>query len=133
MGEVALHQEVTARWVLRELFVEMHFESVRVGEDGNPDHEAVYLIGRDEKRDEYVLNLFDTAGVSAKPVPGVGIREGNSIRFRFDYDGGPWVNTFTWHPADGTWRHVITYEQNGKHVTFAEKELVARNEPAPGF
>lgn len=127
MGHAELHQEVKARWILKGLFVEMRFESVRIGEGGNPDYEAVYLMGRDEARDAYVLHLFDTAGVSARPVPGIGIREGDSIRFRFDYDGGPWFNTFTWLPARGSWKNVITHDEGGRTVTFAEKELT----PAP--
>lgn len=126
MGASALYQEVTARWILKGLFVELRFTSVRVGEGGNPDYEAVYLIGHDPARHEYVLHLFDTAGVSSKPVHGVGIREGDSIRFRFDYEGGPWFNTFTWIPPVRSWRNVITHEEQGKTVTFAEKELTPR-------
>ena len=45
MSDTALYQEVNARWVLRELFVEMRFSPVRVAEGGNPDYEALYLIG----------------------------------------------------------------------------------------
>ncbi len=124
MGDASLHQAVVAKGALADLFVEMHFTAVHPGEDGNPAYEAIYLIGRDEKRDRYVLNLFDTAGVVTKPVPGVGIRDGNSIRFQFDYDSGPWFNTFTWLPKSRTWRSVITFQEAGQVRTFAEKELI---------
>ena len=127
MGEVALFQDVVGRWVLRRLFVEMKLSPIRVGEDGNPDYEAMYLIGYDRKRDDFVLHLFDTYGVSSKPVPGVGKREGNSLSFKFDYEGGPWLNTFTWLPERKAWKNVITYHQDGKETTFAEKTL----EPVP--
>src|SRR5207249_8034184 len=82
MGDTALYQEVNAKWVLRELFVEMRFSSVRVAEGGNPDYEALYLIGHDEKTTEYVLHLFDTFGVTSKPVPGIGTRKDNTVRDR---------------------------------------------------
>ncbi len=127
MGDVSLFQDVVGRWVLRGLFVEMRLSPVRVGESGNPDYEAMYFIGHDKKKDEYILHLFDTYGVSSKPVPGVGNREGNSIRFKFDYEGGPWFNTFTWLPERKAWKNVITYDQQGKEATFAEKNL----EPVP--
>ncbi len=123
MGDVALYQEATAERVLDDLFVEMRFRSIRVGADGNPDYAAVYLIGREPKSGLYVLSLFDTAGVAAPPVPGLGTREGNSVRFHFEYAGGPWTNTFTWIPTTRSWRHVITHEEAGKTVTFAQKEL----------
>ncbi len=71
MGDVALYQEVNTKWVLRELFVEMRFSPVKAGEGGNPDYEALYLIGHDKKTGEYVLHLFDTFGVTSKPVPGM--------------------------------------------------------------
>ena len=62
---------------------------VRVAEEGNPDYEALYLIGHDEKTTEYVLHLFDTFGVTSKPVPGIGTRKDNTVRFKFDYAVGP--------------------------------------------
>ena len=125
MGDIALYQEVNARWVLRELFVEMRCSPVRIGEGGNPDYEALYLIGYDKKTDEYILHLFDTFGVTSKPVPGVGQRKDNSIRFKFDYEVGPWYNTFTWEAIMRSWKNIITYEhKDGNKGTFAEKELV---------
>jgi len=124
MGDIALYQNVEARWVLRENFVEMHFTPTRVGEGGNPDYEALYLIGLDKKTGEYVLHLFDTFGVTSKPVPGIGTRKDNSVRFRFDYTVGPWFNTFTWDPARRSWKNIITYDQkDGSEGTFAVKEL----------
>jgi len=47
-----------------KLFVEMRFTPVRIGEEGNPDYEALYLVGYDKKTTEYVLHLFDTFGVT---------------------------------------------------------------------
>jgi len=110
-GDTALYQEVNAKWVLRELFLEMRFSPLRVGEGGNPDYEALYLIGYDKKTGEYVLHLFDTFGVTSKPIPGIGVRKDNSVRFRLDYSVGPWFNSFTWDPARRFWKNIITYEQ----------------------
>jgi hypothetical protein len=124
MGDTALHQEVNAKWALRDLFVEMRCSPVKVGEGGNPDYEALYLVGYDKKTAEYVLHLFDTFGVTSKPVPGIGLRKDSSIRFRFDYTVGPWFNTFTRDPGQKFWKNIITYERkDGSEGTFAVKEL----------
>jgi hypothetical protein len=125
MGDTALYQEVNAKWILRETFLEVRCRPVRPGEGGNPDYEALYLIGYDKKTGEYILHLFDTFGVTSKPVPGIGQRKDNTIRFRLDYEVGPWFNTFTWDPGQKTWKNIITYEQkDGLKGTFAEKELI---------
>jgi hypothetical protein len=125
MGDTALYQEVNAKWVLRESFVEIRFSPARVGEGGNPDYEALYLIGYDKKTNEYVLHLFDTFGVTSKPVPGIGTRKDNLIRFKFDYTVGQWYNTFTWDPAQRSWKNMITYERkDGSEGPFAVKELI---------
>ena len=126
MGNSALHQEVVAEWVLDGLMLQMRFSPVRIGEGGNPDYHAIYLIGRDQKTDKYVLHLFDTFGVSSHPVPGIGERRSNTLSFRFDYDSGPWFNTFHWEPSAGTWKNRITHREGGKELTFAEKELIPK-------
>jgi len=124
MGDTALYQEVTAKWILRETFLEVHCTPVRVGENGNPDYEALYLIGYDMKTGDYILHLFDTYGVTSKPVPGIGKHKDNAIRFTFNYDIGPWYNTFTWDPNKKSWKNTITYEhKDGNKGTFAEKDL----------
>lgn len=125
MGDTAIYQKVEARWVLRETFVEVQCSPTRQGEGGNPDYEALYLMGYDKKAGEYVLHLFDTFGATSKPIPGIGKRQDNSVRFKFDYEVGPWYNTFTWNPDRKSWKNTITYEQkDGLKGTFAEKELI---------
>jgi len=72
-----------------------------------------------------VLHLFDSFGVTLKPVQGIGERKDNSIRFKFDYTVGPWFNTFTWEPGRKSWKNMITFERkDGSEGTFAEKELI---------
>ncbi len=126
MGDSVLHQEVVAEWVLHDLMLQIRFSSVRIGEGGNPDYQALYLIGHDQKTHEYVLHLFDTFGVSARPVLGIGERRGNRLSFRFDYDTGPWYNIFDWDSSSGRWKNKITYQEGEKELTFAEKELIPK-------
>lgn len=123
MGDKILLQKAVGRWVLKGLFVELRFRAVQVGKEGNPSYEAIYLIGYDDNAGNYVLNLFDTFGVTSRPVPGLGKRGGNTIRFVFSHDAGPFVNAFTWHPKECSWTMLLTSEENGKTKVFAEKQM----------
>jgi hypothetical protein len=123
MGDKKLFQKAVGRWVLNGLFIELRFRAIRIGEGGNPPYEAIYLIGYDSKLKNYVLHLFDTFGVTSNPVAGIGKRNGNSIRFEFSYDSGPFINTFTWHPKRRAWTMTLVSLIEGKTETFARKEM----------
>lgn len=127
MGDRTLFQKAVGRWVLNGLFLELRFKAIRIGQAGNPPYEAIYLIGCDKRTGEYVLNLFDTFGVTSKPVPGVGKLGGNTIRFVFSHDTGLFINVFTWHPEQHSWTMLLTFEEEGKTKVFAEKEMARSN------
>jgi hypothetical protein len=126
MGDTKLFQEAVGRWVLKGLFIELRFHAVRIGESGNPPYEAIYLIGYDSKLDNYVLHLFDTFGVTSNPVAGIGKRNGNTIRFEFAYNSGPFTNVFTWHPKKLMWTMKLTSAAEGKTQAFAQKEMTRK-------
>lgn len=124
MGDKALFQNVVGRWVLNGLFLELRFKATHVGKEGNPPYEAIYLISRNDKTGDYVLNLFDTFGAGAEPVPAIGKLHDNAIRFVFAYDAGPFTNEFTWHPRQRSWTMLLASEEKGKTAVFAKKEMV---------
>lgn len=95
MGDKNLLQKAVGRWVLNDLFLELRFKAIQIGKEGNPSYEAIYLIGCDNKTGDYVLNLFDTFGVTSKPVPGLGKLEHNAIRFVFTHDTSLFINVFS--------------------------------------
>jgi len=123
MDDKSLFQNVVGQWVLNGLFLELRFEATQIGKEGNPPYEAIYLIGRDSKTGNYVLNLFDTVGVTSRPVPGIGELKGNTVRFVFTYDNSLFVNAFTWHPKQHSWTMLLTSEEGGKTTLFAKKEM----------
>lgn len=123
MGDKKLFQKVVGRWVLKELLIELRFRAIKIGEGGNPPYEALYLIGFDSQLENYVLHLFDTFAVTSNPVAGIGKRSGNTIRFEFSYDSGPFINTFTWHPKRRAWTMTLISLIEGKTETFARKEM----------
>ncbi len=127
MGDKTLFQKAIGRWVLNDLFLELSFRAVQIGKQGNPPYEAIYLIGHDKKSGDYVLNLFDTFGVTSKPVPGVGKLRGNTVNFVFSHDSGPFMNVFTWHPKKHSWTMLLASEEKGKTKVFAEKEMTPSN------
>jgi len=119
MGNTPLRQSVTARWILNGLFVEMVFKSTLTGSP----YEAVYLIGYNSDEDVFVLNLFDTFGVSTKPSPGMGKRDEDSIPFIFDYADGPFTNHFIWDDQAQSWRFEQTFIKNNTRQVFATKHM----------
>jgi len=123
MGDKTLLQKAVGRWVLNGLFLDLRFKAMQIGKEGNPPYEAIYLIGCDNKTGDYVLNLFDTFGVTSRPAPGLGKLEGNTIRFVFTHDTGPFINVFTWNPRQHSWRMLLMSEEEGKTIVFATKEM----------
>ncbi|MGD0160114.1 MAG: hypothetical protein ABSB89_07435 [Candidatus Bathyarchaeia archaeon] len=123
MGDKNLLQKAVGRWVLNDLFLELRFKAIQIGKEGNPPYEAIYLIGCDNKTGDYVLNLFDTFGVTSKPVPGLGKLEHNAIRFVFTHDTSLFINVFTWYPRKRSWTMLLTSQKEGKTKIFAKKEM----------
>jgi hypothetical protein len=126
MGNVPLRQEVEARWVLGNRYVEMRCRSVLPSDPGMQPYEAIYLIGHHAASAQYVLHLFDTFGVALHPVPGIGVQEGNSIPFIFAYDQGPFLNRFTWDSEMDTWEHELVDQSEESPRLFARKRLRRR-------
>lgn len=124
MGEVALRQEVEARWILGGNYVWMHCRSVTADDNPTAGYEAIYLFGFDESAQVYVMHLFDTTEVPSEYVLGKGAREGDSIPFLFAYGDIPFYNILTWHAERGGWSFRQTYEKEGEMRNFATKEMV---------
>lgn len=101
-----LENTMTARWVLQHQFVEVHM----IDPASPPQYEATVHIGFDPAKSRYVAHWCDNFGAGLSSV-GSGTRNGDSVEFRFEYDDGPFFNTFTWHPDDHSW----TFEgENGQ-------------------
>jgi hypothetical protein len=48
------------------------------------------------------------------------IRDGNSLRFTFEYPDGPFHTTFRWFPESGTWQWLMEQKnKEGKWTNFA--------------
>lgn len=89
---------VTASWILNHQFMQVRMRDA----DSPPAYEAQVLIGYRADRSEYVALWADTWGGQYSAM-GRGTRHGNAIEFRFEYDDGPFFNTFAWDAATGRW------------------------------
>lgn len=93
-----IHNTLDCRWILQHQFIEMHMLDTA----SPPQYEATVLVGYDPDHDRYVAHWCDSFGPGVSSV-GFGTRTGNSVEFRFQYNDGPFFNTFTWHPDSRTW------------------------------
>ena len=98
MGDSVRH-DAEARWVLRHQF--LHLQMTDVNQP--PAYAAHVYIGYDSTAHRYVAHWLDTTGGEASTTIGVGHRDGDTLRFRFDYPDAPFRTTFV-HRADGTRR-----------------------------
>jgi Protein of unknown function (DUF1579) len=121
MGETPLRRVVEAKGTLGDLFVEVHRRSVLEAPAGQLPYEALYYIGYDSESERYVMHLLDTYGPRFSRTLGIGERQGNRISFVFEYDGGPFTNTFTWHADSEEWTFDLIFLEDGAVHTFATK------------
>lgn len=115
--------ENTARasWVLNHQFLQLHMKDVAEP----PRYEAIVLIGFVHADQQYLAYWTDTYGAKFAGV-GRGRRSGNAIEFRFDYDSGPFFNTFSWFPEKKQWVFRMESQNTaGARQLFAVDTLTA--------
>jgi hypothetical protein len=111
-----VHNTMHAEWVLEHQFLQVHMRDVA----SPPAYEAIVLIGFDASQDRYVAHWTDNFGGQYSAI-GYGKRVGDSVEFEFAYPDGPFYNTFSWIPQDGSWRfRGESVDENGKRQLFAD-------------
>jgi hypothetical protein len=118
------HHELRAEWVLNHQFLVLHEKTAAGAPKTKSRYEAVWYFGYDAVSERYVLHLMDVFGARFSETLGYGVRDGNRIRFTFEYPDGPFHNTYVWHPETGTWEwRMEQKDKNGKWTPFAEFKL----------
>jgi len=124
MGQSA-HHEVRADWVLNHQFLNIREKTTAGAPASEHRYEASWFLGYDSISERYVMHLLDVFGGRFSETLGYGIRDGNLIRFVFEYPDGPFRTTYQWLPQDGTWQWVMEQKDKaGKWATFADVKLV---------
>jgi len=123
MGRVA-HHEVQAEWVLNHQFLRIHEKTDAGAPDSEKRYEATWFLGYDPISERYVLHLLDVFGGRYSETLGYATRDGNAIRFVFEYSDGPFHTTFRWSPGMDTWQWILEQkDKDGKWTNFADLNL----------
>ena len=110
--------KVEVRWVLNHQFLQIHEVSIEAKPDGTPQYEAMPMIGYDNTDKRYVVHWIDTFGGRYSETLGYGVREGDEIKFVFEYPEGSFNTIFRWNEAAGTWQWLM--EQKDEKGQWAE-------------
>ena len=107
-------------WVLNHQFLRIHMKDAATP----AQYEAMVFVGYDNASDRYVAHWIDVFGGRFSETLGYGKRDGNSIKFVFEYPDGPFHNTFTWNASDKTWTFLMEQKnKEGKWTIFATDRL----------
>lgn len=102
-----VHHEVQAEWVLSHQFLRIHEKTAPAAPDSERRYEAIWFLGYDSVSDRYVLHLLDIFGGRFSETLGYGARDGDAIRFVFEYPDGPFKTTFLWSAKTRTWQWLM--------------------------
>jgi Protein of unknown function (DUF1579) len=123
MGRDA-HHEVEAEWVLNHQFLRIHEKTASSAPSGEHKYDAIWFLGYDPTSERYVLHLLDVFGARFSETLGYGTRDGNAIRFIFEYPDGPFHTTFRWSPEKDSWEWLMEQkDKDGKWTSFASLRL----------
>jgi hypothetical protein len=118
------HHEVRVEWVLNHQFVRIHEKTEADAPSSEKRYEAIWFLGYDPVSERYVLHLLDVFGGRFSETLGYGTRDGNAIRFVFEYPDGPFRTTFQWSPEKDTWQWLMTQkDKDGKWTNFSDLTL----------
>jgi hypothetical protein len=130
MGRDA-HHDVRAEWVLNHQFLRIHERTAAGAHASERRYEAIWFLGYDAVSERYVLHLLDVFGARYSETLGYGSRDGDSIRFVFEYPDGPFHTTYRWSPQTAVWQWLLEQkDKDGKWTNFADFKL-ARTPPKP--
>jgi hypothetical protein len=115
-GNAATH-DWHAEWVLHHQFLRIDMRDV----NQPPAYQATVYIGYDNTSERYVAHWLDSFGGRFSETLGYGVREGNAVRFVFEYPDGPFHTTFTQDAKTGAWSvRMRTKQADGTWGVFAE-------------
>jgi hypothetical protein len=118
------HHDVDAEWTLNHQFLRIHEKTAASAPASEHRYEAIWFLGYDAVSERYVLHLMDVFGGRFSETLGYGVRNGNEIRFVFEYPDGPFHTTFRWSPEHENWQWLMEQkDKDGKWTTFADLKL----------
>jgi hypothetical protein len=126
MGNAA-HHDVQADWVFNHQFLRISEKTSADAPASERRYDSVWYLGYDPISERYVMHLLDTFGARFSETLGYGTRDGNQIKFVFEYPDGPFHNTYRWNPEEKSWQWVMQQkDKDGKWAPFANLKLTQR-------
>jgi|SRR5579872_1059290 len=118
------HHDVQADWVFNRQFLRIQEKTSGNAPLTENPYDSIWYLGYDSISERYVLHLMDTFGARFSETLGYGTRDGNDIKFVFEYPDGPFHNTYRWNPKDNTWQWLMEQKnKEGKWTQFADLRL----------
>lgn len=106
--------KAVAEWVLNHQFVRIHMKDV----NDPPRYEGNIYIGLNSAENRYVAHWIDVFGGQFSETLGLGVRDGNSISFRFQYPDAILTNVFTYDPEQDSWISKIDQQDKAGEMTM---------------
>jgi hypothetical protein len=123
MGQAA-HHELQGEWILNHQFLRLHEKTSADAPKSEFAYEAYWFLGYDAVSERYVLHLMDPFGARFSETLGYGTREGNQIRFIFEYPDGPFHTAMLWNPEKESWEWKMEQkDKDGKWAPFGHFTL----------
>ena len=129
MGNNA-HHDVRAEWVFNHQFLRIEEKTSPNAPATERRYDAIWYLGYDQISERYVLHLMDTFGARFSETLGYGIRDGNQIKFVFEYPDGPFHTTYRWNAEEKSWQWLMEQKnKDGKWVPFSDLRLKKAESP----
>jgi len=127
------HHDVQADWVLNRQFLRIQETTAASAPAAERRYDSIWYLGYDPISERYLLHLMDTFGARFSETLGYGTRDGNQIRFVFEYPDGPFHNIYRWNAEEKSWQWLMEQKnKDGKWVPFANLKLTkVENLPKP--
>ena len=126
VGSSDAHHDVRAVWVLNHQFLRIQEMPAANAPASERRYDSIWYLGYDPISERYVLHLMDTFGARFSETLGYGIRDGNQIKFVFEYPDGPFHTTYRWNAEEKSWQWLMEQkDKDGKWVPFANLKLTS--------
>jgi hypothetical protein len=122
----AAHHHVVAGWVLDKQFLRIEEKTAGDAPSDERRYDSIWFLGYDTVSDRYVMHLMDTFGGRFSETLGYGTRDGNTIRFVFEYPDGPFHTDFTWDAQKQQWSWLMQQKDKDGHWTPFARLTLAR-------
>ena len=127
-GDDIVH-DLEVEWILANHYIQIKEVSRERDENGDPEYEALVLIGWDDAIEQYACLWLDVTGGEGltNGVIGKASRDGDAIPFVFDMGGDAAIhNTFGYDRESDRWNWVIDNVRGGTPSRFANVTLTRK-------